>query len=436
MFDSPESSPEHEHRLIRGVWQPLTVDPKDNINPFQVRLELGLELQLFGVLRFVTTSAALLYCFAFVLVFDFFLSPPSPLITEPSRVHLDYVISSSDVALVNLSVYLWVQRRSVRLNIHFIMLRFARNQLMGLTPTTRIAGKSSSEEEACAVFYSEGSSFSGFLPFLTTEPSIMSNLSRTEYLLYDYRQCGTPESYSSCWRPQHGVRPGSVRVAEVHYNMTLGKPQQFHSFIHTIRLCTDNEGRAGPVRSPDVRLHSHRIAGDSESSSDDSGKSRSTHSSSEGAKAAQERESSDAALDKSASWTGQNQPRLEDSVPHSKSDSSLHHLLHSFGSKHGVKKDLKVDTTHSDVADAPLTLKTKAYLWDESLKRYYARFDKRADVQGSSKNFQLVIGDESETHKDETMLQFGEVSPEIYFMDYAHPLTAFEAFGICLTRLD
>ncbi|KAG6551524.1 hypothetical protein Mapa_006947 [Marchantia paleacea] len=372
MFDSPESSPEHEHRLIRGVWQPRTVDPKDNINPFQPAPKKRL-VQCFIVKDPVSQA----FCLFLQLC-------PQLSLTNKGK----FLLASREISHVSRTEFsIW-------------------NDLDELSEDSE---------------------------FLIGQ--LLSNLSRTEYLLYDYRQCGTPESYSSCWRPQHGVRPGSVRVAEVHYNMTLGKPQQFHSLIHSIRLCTDND-RVCPIRTPDVRYHSHRIIGDSESGSDESGKSRSMHSSSEGAKAAKEHEPSDPALDKSASWAGQNQPKLEDSVPHSKSDSSLHQLLHSFGSKHGVKKDLKVDTTHSDGADAPLTLKTKAYLWDESLKRYYARFDKRADVQGSSKNFQMVLGNETEKEKDETVLQFGEVSPEVYFMDYAYPLTAFEAFGICLTRLD
>ncbi|CAN4102965.1 unnamed protein product [Withania somnifera] len=82
-------------------------------------------------------------------------------------------------------------------------------------------------------------------------------------------------------------------------------------------------------------------------------------------------------------------------------------------------------------------LKNKAPRWHEHLQCWCLNFHGRVTV-ASVKNFQLVAtldpsqpggkGDE-----DTVILQFGKVGDDIFTMDYRKPLSAFQAFAICLT---
>lgn len=75
----------------------------------------------------------------------------------------------------------------------------------------------------------------------------------------------------------------------------------------------------------------------------------------------------------------------------------------------------------------PLLLRNKAPRWHEHLQCWCLNFHGRVTV-ASVKNFQLVAND------DETvLLQFGKVGDDTFTMDYRHPLSAFQAFAICLT---
>ncbi|TVU20334.1 hypothetical protein EJB05_36539 [Eragrostis curvula] len=82
-------------------------------------------------------------------------------------------------------------------------------------------------------------------------------------------------------------------------------------------------------------------------------------------------------------------------------------------------------------------LRNKAPRWHEHLQCWCLNFHGRVTV-ASVKNFQLVattnpshpdsVGD------DETViLQFGKVDSDIFTMDYRQPLSAFQAFAICLS---
>nr|CAD1823745.1 unnamed protein product [Ananas comosus var. bracteatus] len=78
---------------------------------------------------------------------------------------------------------------------------------------------------------------------------------------------------------------------------------------------------------------------------------------------------------------------------------------------------------------SPTVLRNKAPRWHEHLQCWCLNFHGRVTV-ASVKNFQLVaaVGDE-----ETVLLQFGKVGDDTFTMDYRHPLSAFQAFAICLT---
>ncbi|KAK6157319.1 hypothetical protein DH2020_011567 [Rehmannia glutinosa] len=90
-------------------------------------------------------------------------------------------------------------------------------------------------------------------------------------------------------------------------------------------------------------------------------------------------------------------------------------------------------------ASAPgyTVLKNKAPRWHEHLECWCLNFHGRVTV-ASVKNFQMVAtidpskpggkGDE-----ETVLLQFGKVADDTFTMDYREPLSAFQAFAICLT---
>ncbi|KAG9149977.1 hypothetical protein Leryth_010049 [Lithospermum erythrorhizon] len=92
----------------------------------------------------------------------------------------------------------------------------------------------------------------------------------------------------------------------------------------------------------------------------------------------------------------------------------------------------------ADLNASSLTvLKNKAPRWHEHLQCWCLNFHGRVTV-ASVKNFQLVatmdqsqpggIGDE-----ETVLLQFGKVGDDLFTMDFRQPLSAFQAFAICLT---
>ncbi|CAL9083416.1 unnamed protein product [Musa textilis] len=82
-------------------------------------------------------------------------------------------------------------------------------------------------------------------------------------------------------------------------------------------------------------------------------------------------------------------------------------------------------------------LRNKAPRWHEHLQCWCLNFHGRVTV-ASVKNFQLVatadasrpsgVGDE-----ETVLLQFGKVGDDMFTMDFRQPLSAFQAFAICLT---
>lgn len=90
---------------------------------------------------------------------------------------------------------------------------------------------------------------------------------------------------------------------------------------------------------------------------------------------------------------------------------------------------------HSAVSS--VILRNKAPRWHEHLQCWCLNFHGRVTV-ASVKNFQLVAAPDScqavGIGDDETvLLQFGKVGDDTFTMDYRQPLSAFQAFAICLT---
>lgn len=92
----------------------------------------------------------------------------------------------------------------------------------------------------------------------------------------------------------------------------------------------------------------------------------------------------------------------------------------------------------SNQADGSLILRNKAPRWHEQLQCWCLNFHGRVTV-ASVKNFQLVASPENGVagpEHENAILQFGKVGKDVFTMDYRYPLSAFQAFAICLSSFD
>ncbi|EOA40412.1 hypothetical protein CARUB_v10009138mg [Capsella rubella] len=107
--------------------------------------------------------------------------------------------------------------------------------------------------------------------------------------------------------------------------------------------------------------------------------------------------------------------------------------------------------------DGPLVLRNKTPRWHQQLKFWCLNFRGRVTV-ASVKNFQLISGatvqpssgsdatravtttpsgpSQQPGPSDKVILQFGKVGKDMFTMDYSYPLSAFQAFAICLSSFD
>lgn len=69
--------------------------------------------------------------------------------------------------------------------------------------------------------------------------------------------------------------------------------------------------------------------------------------------------------------------------------------------------------------------------WNDELNAYCLNFNGRV-TEASVKNFQLVT-DDNQSH---VILQFGKIGKNTFTMDYQWPISAFQAFLICLSSFD
>ncbi|GAB2281487.1 Tubby- protein 3 [Dionaea muscipula] len=82
-----------------------------------------------------------------------------------------------------------------------------------------------------------------------------------------------------------------------------------------------------------------------------------------------------------------------------------------------------------------LVLKNKAPRWHDQLQCWCLNFNGRVTV-ASVKNFQLVATLEDGSECERVILQFGKVGKDVFTMDYQYPISAFQAFAICLSSFD
>merc|ERR1712070_1012019 len=78
-----------------------------------------------------------------------------------------------------------------------------------------------------------------------------------------------------------------------------------------------------------------------------------------------------------------------------------------------------------------VVMRNKPPKWNEQMQAYCLNFHGRV-THASVKNFQLV----DENDKDTIILQFGKVGKDTFTMDYQYPISALQAFSICLTSFD
>ncbi|RDX95476.1 Tubby-like F-box protein 3, partial [Mucuna pruriens] len=90
----------------------------------------------------------------------------------------------------------------------------------------------------------------------------------------------------------------------------------------------------------------------------------------------------------------------------------------------------------SNKKDDVLVLRNKAARWHEQLQCWCLNFHGRVTV-ASVKNFQLAALPENglagPQEGEEVILQFGKVGKDLFTMDYGYPISAFQAFAICLS---
>ncbi|RLN28951.1 tubby-like F-box protein 8 [Panicum miliaceum] len=95
-----------------------------------------------------------------------------------------------------------------------------------------------------------------------------------------------------------------------------------------------------------------------------------------------------------------------------------------------------------------LVLRNKAPRWHEQLQCWCLNFRGRVTI-ASVKNFQLIAASSqppaagaptpsqpTPPDQDKVILQFGKVAKDMFTMDYRYPLSAFQAFAICLSSFD
>ncbi|CAL9041126.1 tubby-like F-box protein 8 [Musa acuminata AAA Group] len=104
------------------------------------------------------------------------------------------------------------------------------------------------------------------------------------------------------------------------------------------------------------------------------------------------------------------------------------------------------DAEDDEAKERPLILRNKAPRWHEQLQCWCLNFRGRVTV-ASVKNFQLIAAIQPSAgvptpsqsvppEHDKVILQFGKVAKDMFTMDYRYPLSAFQAFAICLSSFD
>ncbi|KAL3644821.1 Tubby-related protein 3 [Castilleja foliolosa] len=85
--------------------------------------------------------------------------------------------------------------------------------------------------------------------------------------------------------------------------------------------------------------------------------------------------------------------------------------------------------------ETALVLKNKSPRWHDQLQCWCLNFNGRVTA-ASVKNFQLVGAHEEDEQDNNVVLQFGKVGKDTFTMDYRYPISAFQAFAVCLSSFD
>ncbi|KAG4945363.1 hypothetical protein AAZX31_15G048000 [Glycine max] len=153
------------------------------------------------------------------------------------------------------------------------------------------------------------------------------------------------------------------------------------------------------------------------------------------------------ALDAGGTVPGQPEllPRsLEDSFRSISFSKSLDHSIEFSSSRFSEIGESCIED--DDGKMRPLVLKNKPPRWHEQLQCWCLNFRGRVTV-ASVKNFQLIAATQpaagaptpsqpAPPEHDKIILQFGKVGKDMFTMDYRYPLSAFQAFAICLSSFD
>ncbi|CAN4125047.1 unnamed protein product [Withania somnifera] len=154
------------------------------------------------------------------------------------------------------------------------------------------------------------------------------------------------------------------------------------------------------------------------------------------------------ALDVGGSVPGQPEllPRsLEDSFRSISFSKSLDHST-EFSSSRFSDIVRVASNAEDDNKVKPLVLKNKSPRWHEQLQCWCLNFRGRVTV-ASVKNFQLIAANQppaggpttsrsSQSDHDRVILQFGKIGRDMFTMDFRYPLSAVQAFAICLSSFD
>lgn len=158
------------------------------------------------------------------------------------------------------------------------------------------------------------------------------------------------------------------------------------------------------------------------------------------------------ALDPNGSVPGQpelNPRSLEDSFRTLSLSKRIDHSTDFSSARFSDIVGLLGDEDEEQRKQRPLVLKNKAPRWHEQLQCWCLNFRGRVTV-ASVKNFQLIAAmpqpvagaptpsapPVAPVDHDKIILQFGKVGKDMFTMDYRYPLSAFQAFAICLSSFD
>ncbi|EOA40583.1 hypothetical protein CARUB_v10009311mg [Capsella rubella] len=133
---------------------------------------------------------------------------------------------------------------------------------------------------------------------------------------------------------------------------------------------------------------------------------------------------------------------------------SLDESFHSFASSKIINHSGDISSARfSDIVglqekkgkEGPLVLTNKTPRWHQKLQCWCLYFKDRVTIK-SVKNFQLISAATVQpsppsqklepSDNDKIILQFGKVGKDMFTMDYSYPLSAFQAFTICLSSFD